>query len=224
MLLIEIREMAMADIALIVAFSLVLSGGLLGALHSPSTFVSYLPIVAVGVTLGFIVHELMHKLTAQRYRAHAAFKTSTMGLVITLGTSFFGFLVGIPGATYIYASNFTRKENGLVSLAGPMTNLAIFGIFLGLFFVLQPAPQSYLAEVISFTMFINLLLGFFNMLPIMPLDGSKVFQWNKIAYVLIMALLILLMYVFESSVLSVGTLLFLLVFAFIISMVYRRVL
>jgi Zn-dependent protease len=61
-----------------------------------------------------------------------------------------------------------RKDMALVSLAGPLTNviIAILASFLFKIFPLQ---------IIALIMHINLLLAIFNLLPIPPLDGSKVF-------------------------------------------------
>ena len=126
----ELKEIVLADVVLILAFTLTLTGGITLAFRSSSAidlFMLYLPIVAVGVTLSFVLHELMHKFVAQRYGAVAGFRSSPIGLAITLITGAFGFLLGIPGATMIYTQSFTKRENGIVSLAGPLTNFAVFG-------------------------------------------------------------------------------------------------
>ncbi|MDE1857198.1 MAG: site-2 protease family protein [Candidatus Micrarchaeota archaeon] len=222
---IEIQHIVLADIVMIVSFSLFLSGGIY-ALSSGSRFLmdflSFIPIVAVGVTLSFILHELMHKFVAQHYGAIAGFRTSPMGLAITLITSAFGFMIGIPGATMIYAHNFTKRHNGIVSLAGPLTNLAVFAVFLLIGIAANPPAASYMSLVISFTIFINLFLAFFNMLPIFPLDGSKVFVWNKPVYFAMMALLIVLLITFTA--ISWTTIAFMLFVAIMFSMMYRQVL
>ena len=74
-----------------------------------------------------------------------------------------------------------RKDVALVALVGPLTNAllaiaaAILIKLLGLFLV--PSSQLYaicytlLAIIVQY----NLLLAIFNLLPIPPLDGSKVF-------------------------------------------------
>ncbi len=220
----ELREILLADIVLIIAFSLTFSGGLSALASDPNKFITniklFIPIAALAVTLSFVLHELMHKFVAQRFGAIAGFKTSTMGLAITLITGTFGFLIGIPGATMIYVQSFTKKENGLVSLAGPLTNFVVFGIFLALFVVLSPPTGSYLNLAISFTMFISIYLAFFNMLPIMPLDGSKVLAWSPPVYVVTMGIIFAIIYFF--GFLPITSLIYLLVFALIISTFYRR--
>src|SRR5271157_1329630 len=124
----EIKEIAIADLVLIFAFSLTFVGGVFGfaqGAFSLSDFLLLVPIVAMAVTLSFVLHELMHKFMAEHYGAIAGFRTSYPGLMITFITGMFGFLIGIPGATVIYASTFTKRQNGIVSLAGPLTNFAV---------------------------------------------------------------------------------------------------
>ncbi|MEM3839157.1 MAG: site-2 protease family protein [Candidatus Micrarchaeaceae archaeon] len=216
----EIKEIAIADIVLIIAFSSTLAGG---ALFSNGNFLSqfiyFVPISAIAVTLSFVLHELMHKFVAQHYGAVASFRTSLNGLLITLATGLMGFLLGIPGATYIYTNSFTKEEDGKVSLAGPLTNFAIFGIFAVAIFALNPAPNSYLANVISFTISVSILLAFFNMLPIFPLDGSKVFAWNKGIYLITMGIIFVLLYLFtDIPLLNIA---YFILIAFIFSIFYR---
>ncbi len=227
----EIKDLVIADLVLIAAFSFTLLGGIFGFFQStPSIFSSLIktiPIVALAVTLSFVLHELMHKFVAQRYGAIAGFRTSYNGLAITFITGFFGFLLGIPGATVIYTSSFTKRQNGLVSLAGPLTNFVVFIAFMGIglfffgsAFITNPPVHSYVYNAISLTLFISILLAFFNMLPIFPLDGSKVFAWNKPVYIGTMAVIFVLMLVFTQ--LSLVSLLFMLGIALLVSLLYRH--
>jgi Zn-dependent protease len=181
----ELREIILAEVALVIAFALAFSGGIAGAVHNQSLFLSYIPIAFVAVTLNFVLHEMMHKFTAQRYGAIAGFKTSPIGLALTLVTGMLGTLFGLPGATYIYVHSFTKRENGIVSLAGPATNIVVFAIFFALLVGLNPSPTSYLYTAITFTISISLVLAAFNMLPITPLDGSKVLAWNLPLYIVV---------------------------------------
>ncbi|MGC8669560.1 MAG: site-2 protease family protein [Candidatus Micrarchaeia archaeon] len=221
----EIKDIIIADLVLITAFTLTLCGGAEG-MSNFAAFASYfiylLPIVAFGVTLSFVFHELMHKFVAEHYGAIAAFRTSYMGLMITLATGFFGFLLGIPGATMIYTSKFTRKEEGIVSIAGPLTNFAVFIASLLLLLILNPLKNSYISVMLSFTIFISILLAFFNMLPIPPLDGSKVLMWDKRIYIATMATIFLLMFLFAGiPLISIIIMIFI---ALLFSMFYRNIL
>lgn len=218
----ELREIIVADAALILGFFMVLNGGIVGLAHGGNVdqALLYLPIIAIGVTLSFVLHELMHKFVAQRYGAIAGFRTSAMGLAITVASGMFGFLLGIPGATMIYVHSFTKRQNGLVSLAGPLTNFVIFGVALALLFAINPPLNSYIEKALGFMIFISLFLAFFNMLPIMPLDGSKVLAWSKPVYAVVMGALLVLMITF--AVIPIIYLLYMLGFAILISFLYKN--
>ena len=168
----ELVSFAVADGVLIIAFSLAKANGLIS--FSLARFLFWLPIATVGISLSFVLHELMHKLAAKHYGAIASFMTSPNGLLMTLAAGAFGIFFGIPGATMIYASGFTSRENALVSLAGPLTNFAVFGACLAILIFTGGFGNLFIQSLLAFTIFISILLAFFNMLPIPPLDGSKV--------------------------------------------------
>ncbi|MDG6975631.1 MAG: hypothetical protein JRN27_06040, partial [Nitrososphaerota archaeon] len=65
-------------------------------------------------------------------------------------------------------------ENGKISLAGPLTNVAIAALFLPFFFF----GSGVLYAVGYIGVQVNIFLAMFNMLPIGPLDGAKVWRWN----------------------------------------------
>lgn len=233
----ELREIVIADVAIAIAFSLYLIGGArsLGLPGGISVFLYFLPITLIASTLVFVLHELMHKFTAQHFGAIAAFRSSTYGLAITLISGIVGFFFGIPGATVIYTNSFTKRQEGLVSLAGPLTNLAIFVILLGIGVAAFPGffgsilstfsttvfQNSYAQNTLNLTLFISILLAFFNMLPIYPLDGSKVLKWNKGVY----AAALIIIFALFASVMPlyslIASLLFILVFAVIVSLFFR---
>ncbi|MGC8662279.1 MAG: site-2 protease family protein [Candidatus Micrarchaeia archaeon] len=231
----EIEDLIIADLALTVAFALVLVGGIENISQTLPSFIYFLPISFIAVSLSFVLHELMHKFIAERYGAIAGFRTSINGLAITLLTSLFGFLIGIPGATVIYASNFTKREEGIVSLAGPLTNFAVFSVFfmIGIFIfpnflgnVTTSFSSNYyelppLQNLINISVFISILLAFFNMLPIYPLDGSKVLRWNKtIFFSVILVIFLLFSFVIPIISILIG-MIFMLAIAYIFSLFYR---
>src|SRR5659263_781896 len=74
------------------------------AFSYPSTSAEALAIAAIGVGSGFLLHELAHKFTAQRYGFVADYEASTMGLLLAIGLSIFtggGFVFAAPGAVMI---------------------------------------------------------------------------------------------------------------------------
>ncbi len=139
----------------------------------------YFAAATIAVVTGFLLHELAHKLLAQRYGAWAEFRVFPLGLMFAL---FFALLSGIvfaaPGAVYIQG-RITKEQNGMISLAGPGLNLAFGLACITLLFVLP-------LQIIFIVGWINLFLAAFNLIPFGPFDGAKVFRWNAGIYVLVM--------------------------------------
>jgi len=204
----EIKELLIADIALAIAFTNLVYGSEGFSNIFYTFFVSLL-----AVTLGFALHEVAHKLTAQHFGAVSYFKASLFGLVFSILSSFFGFLIAVPGATVV-ASWLSRKEEGIVSIAGPTWN-----IFVGLVCVLLAIYFPNFETTFAFVGFVNLWLAFFNMLPIPPLDGSKVLRWNKGVYLLSMTVIIILVLYF--GIIDMTSLLFAILFALIFYILFR---
>lgn len=221
----EIKDILTADIVLSVAFTLAILGGVFGFnSRFPYKFAYYFPIMFIVITLSFVLHEMMHKFVAQHYGAIAGFRTSMNGLIITLGSSLFGFLLGIPGATVIFAHNFTKRENGLVSLAGPLTNFVVFAAFLTLSIVIGNSLGTYIGTLLGYGMFISILLAFFNMLPIMPLDGSKVLMWDKRIYIATESVIFILLAMTVGLALTFEYLFVMIMIALMFSVFYRGIL
>jgi Zn-dependent protease len=66
----------------------------------------------------------------------------------------------------------------VISAAGPGINLVFAVSFLAL--VLAAPLGSFLSTIAQFGFALNVGLGSFNMLPVPPLDGSKIFRKNLI--------------------------------------------
>ncbi len=148
-----------------------------------SEFILQLIIMLVAAGTGFILHELAHKYVAIHYGAHAEFRAWRQGLLLAVALAIFtngGFVFAAPGAVYVIGKNITVKQNGIISLAGPATNIAVvllFGLLLAAL-----VPSGFMLEIIISVMYVNFFLAAFNMIPIFPLDGSKVFAWSKTAW------------------------------------------
>ncbi len=178
----ERNELMISWVTISLAFAAIQSSDLFGG-FSPfiRNFAEAFIISLVAVGTGFIFHELAHKHVALRYGAHAEFRMWKMGLMLALFTGLlalftpFKFLFAAPGAVYIYGPNITRKQNGIISIAGPITNIIIALVFFLLFTFF---PFGFFGKMFGFGIIINLFLAMFNMLPIFPLDGSKVIAWD----------------------------------------------
>ena len=95
------------------------------------------------------------------------------------------FIFAALGAVYISPMKFPNRLDmdalksvyGKISLSGPSMNLLLVVVF---FFMINSGGWF---EQISYTgLKINLWLAAFNMLPISPFDGSKVYAWSKTAW------------------------------------------
>jgi len=187
---IEVRDILIAWLGIGVAVAIVLSGGafFLGG-TSPGGFLLAVLVALVTVGPGFIFHELSHKFVARHYGFWAEFRMWPQMLAMAILISLIGFLFAAPGATYISGTNITKTENGIISLAGPITNTVIAALFLPLFLY-----GGYFSLVGSFGLWVNIELGAFNLIPLGPLDGAKVFRWNKVVWGVAFGLLIVAAY------------------------------
>ena len=96
-----------------------------------------------------------------------------MGLVM-MAVCHFGWAKPVP----VDMRNFRRPKAGmaLTALAGPVSNVLLALVFLFLYGLLYRALYSvqFLLDMIWLTAYISLALAIFNIIPISPLDGSKV--------------------------------------------------
>ena len=185
---IEFRDLTKAWLAISVAFAIVLSGGI-SAIALNTSFLMSILLAALTVGVGFLLHELGHKIVAQRYGCFAEFRSDNMMLVLALITSLFGFLFAAPGAVMI-AGRVSTAKNGRISLAGPLVNIVLALLFMTFGLLIS---QGFLGQLFAFGFFINTWLAIFNMLPLWILDGKKVWSWNKTVYIVVMAFSIALL-------------------------------
>ena len=105
-----------------------------------------------------------------------------------------------------------RKGELLVSAAGILANFGLAIVAAIIYHVLNALPQTFpalLGGLLQFMVMINLILGVFNLLPIPPLDGSKVLlsqlpynlakQYEKLEQYGILILIILLLIPFGGQ-------------------------
>ena len=200
----ELAQLTIAILALSVAFTIVILSPLTGGtvyldiFSNAAVGVGFFFLVAfVSVASGVGLHEIMHKVTANRYGHWAEFRYSRQGLMMTFVFALVGFIFGAPGATYI-AGMVTPEQNGKISAAGPVTNILLGLGFFGLLVLVAPMAETVFLGFLAYILFqyaasVNLILAGFNMIPVMPLDGAKVWAWNKAAWVGILALVLVIL-------------------------------
>ena len=179
----EKEQLAESIGILTVAFTLALSNGLKPVMESPEILLNKLPLAFGAVMTGFLLHELAHKWMAQQYGCWAEYRGNRNGLYFALLMSCAGFLLAAPGAVMV-SGRITDKQHGIIAAVGPISNIIIAIIAFPIYFftVGLDYPISLIGELARFIVIVNLILGGFNMIPVQPLDGSKIIVWSKYAF------------------------------------------
>lgn len=180
----ELKHLTLAWLAISLAFSIFFFSRFFSN-PSFSDFPLIFGIAAITAGAGFVLHELAHKFTAQKYGLLAEFRAWNLGLIMGIVTAFIGFLIIAPGAVYIrqkggsFGSAISKRENGIISIVGPLINVVLAGFFL----LVGSGVGGNLGNIIVLMgVRINLFLAAFNMIPFGMFDGQKVFTWNKIIW------------------------------------------
>ncbi|MEA1993565.1 MAG: site-2 protease family protein [Euryarchaeota archaeon] len=167
----ELKDLVISWGVLSFAFAVVWWG-----IDRPFLLLKMLPMTIVTVGTAFILHEMAHKYVAQWYGFPAEFRKWDLGLFLALGSSFLGFLFAAPGAVHIYGIGEPRAAMK-ISIAGPLTNLGVALGAIGLSVLFKD-----IENFLFFLAYLNLFIAMFNLLPIPPLDGSKVLRYSPIIW------------------------------------------
>jgi Zn-dependent protease len=132
-----------------------------------------------GFLVGLTVHEAAHAITAKWFGDDTAERMGRVSLnplrhLSPMGTAalfFLGFGWGRPVVVNINNFRKPKLHYLLSSLAGPASNLILCGAALGVLY-LRPMPT--IAWICLSIYYINAILAVVNLLPIPPLDGSKI--------------------------------------------------
>jgi Zn-dependent protease len=159
-----------------IALALVVGIGFSIALFSFNWSWAVMAFFAAILTVSFLVHEIAHKIMAQKAGLWAEFRLTTWGAVITFASVFLPFKMIAPGAMMIGGQVPSAKEMLKISIAGVITNLIFGATFLALTFML---PLNVFTGALFFSAYINSFMALFNMIPFGVLDGQKIFRINK---------------------------------------------
>lgn len=157
------------------------------------------PTAIISILIALSVHEFSHAFIANRLGDPTAEHEGRMTLnpiahldpIGTLMFLFVGFGWGKPVPVNPNYFKNPKRDNAWVAFAGPISNLIVaFVAFACLLSVLPdgfrgspagllsfptdgPVIQTFFLQLFGYSIFINLALMAFNLLPIAPLDGSK---------------------------------------------------
>ncbi|MDE4908341.1 peptidase M50 [Methanogenium marinum] len=185
----ERKDLGIACLALALAFTLVfIRGG--WDTWIDLVFIFVISVITVGAA--FILHEMAHKFTAMKFGYYAAFRKDNGMLLMGVAlAALVGVVFAAPGATVIYAQpgrEMTKRENGIISVAGPVVNLCLGALFFAIIiagFAVQSVP---IIVIGTMGLSVNGMIAFFNLLPISVLDGKKVLAWNPVIFVVFIVL------------------------------------
>ena len=134
-----------------------------------------------GIILAIGIHEASHAFMADylgdptprslgRTTLNPLAHLDPLGTLAILVTGFFGW--GKPAPYDPYNLRDPKRDTALIALAGPASNLlmAVFFSFFARFFSLP----AVIAGILFLMIRLNITLALFNLIPIAPLDGSKI--------------------------------------------------
>lgn len=137
-----------------------------------------LPAILIAIT----IHEFFHAYTAVKMgdrtpEYHGRLSLNPLNHLDLIGTIMlvlvrFGWAKPVP----INPNNFKNYKKGiiLVSLAGPLSNFILAVVVIMFRRTMMGIGSNYLNLFIDTLIFINIALAIFNLIPIPPLDGSKI--------------------------------------------------
>jgi Zn-dependent protease len=160
-------------------------------IQNPAAFI----LLAVPLLYSIILHELAHGWVANKMGDPTAKWLGRLSLnpikhLDPIGTFMllvfgFGWAKPVP----VNFENLRDKRKGLilVSSAGIIMNMLLAFVSLLLLRILSPSPDEVTYTLLYYMSQINIMLASFNLIPIPPLDGSKIlmgFVSNKVRYTL----------------------------------------
>lgn len=196
----EIYHILIAMGVLTIAFSFTISrNNIISGFNRLDSFSSSIIVSFLGIVTAFFVHEIFHKLMAQKYGLWSEFRMYPQGLLFSLILAFItGFVFAAPGAV-MFRGETRNFETGRIAVAGPTANILIAVITFILYRYIF--LETNVGKIFAFICLVNVLLATFNLLPFRPLDGSKVLRWNGILWsILLIISIILLVLIYQGGI------------------------
>lgn len=145
-----------------------------------NTVIEYVIIACVAL-IAITLHELAHGYTAYKLGDNTAKERGRLTLNPIKHIDPIGLLaliiihIGWAKPVPINTMNFKSRKSGtiLVSIAGPLTNL-LLAILFAVLLKVTIGLNLYLSFFLQYGVILNIGLAVFNLLPLPPLDGSKI--------------------------------------------------
>jgi Zn-dependent protease len=165
--------------------------------HSIPEFLTAVSIWALPTIFAIILHEVMHGVTAKMLGDDTAQRAGRLTLNPIAHVDLFGTII-LPAIllflslpVFGYAKpvpiDFRKLRNPrsgmmMVAAAGPLTNFALAAMSAGAMRLMMPTLSASWAPMVSVpilymlkaSVFINVVLAVFNLIPLLPLDGGRV--------------------------------------------------
>lgn len=149
-----------------------------------------IPLIIIFVFFSVVCHEIAHGYTSYLLGDPTAYRMGRLTFnplphIDIFGTILLPLFLVLSGSAFLFAwakpvpinpAYFRNPRKGmmLVAIAGPATNLALALVFTLLLHLVGRMLPDILQHSIAMAALINIVLMVFNLLPIPPLDGSRI--------------------------------------------------
>ncbi len=157
------------------------------AIYDFNTFLELLIYSILIIPLWFF-HELAHKFVAQGNGLTSYFRLDPNMAIFSLFSIVLPVKFIAPGVVFS-SGEYRLDTSGRISMAGPLTNIFIGGLFLVFSSFM---PFDWAVVIFLYASKSSFDLALFNMLPFSVLDGAKIFRWNQAIFALIFSLCLVL--------------------------------
>lgn len=145
---------------------------------------------AIIFVFSLVIHEIAHARTAYylgdptaknmgRFSPNPLKHISLIGILLPIGLylagmPMFGFAKPVPYNPVYFKQ--PKRDMILVGLAGPLSNFLLAVLILLILRIFQAYSITYFNNILWYMLVVNLVLCFFNLIPVPPLDGSIIYM------------------------------------------------